>query len=120
MILKNLNRVMDDYKPDESIWREYDDDMLLLKQAMDSLEDADRIIFVLYAEYGSLRKVGKRLGVSHSIIYKNISRIKRQMYDYIKTNCTDSNSVLLSRFEWVCGDGEETDMEGDCGEEDTV
>lgn len=111
---------MDDYKPDESIWREYDDDMLLLKQAMDSLEDADRIIFVLYAEYGSLRKVGKKLGVSHSIIYKNISRIKRQMYGYIKTNCTDSSSMLLSRFECICGDGEETDMDDYSGDGDTI
>lgn len=111
---------MDDYKPDESIWREYDDDMLLLKQAVDSLEDADRIIFVLYAEYGSLRKVGKRLGVSHSIIYKNISRIKKQMYDYIKTNCVDGNCMLLDRFDGICGDGEETDMEDDCWEEDTI
>ena len=67
---------MEDYQPDTSIWREYDDMVLYLKQAVDALETSDRIIFVLYCEYGSLRKVGKKLGVSHSIIYKNLRRIK--------------------------------------------
>ena len=111
MILSNLNKVMDSYKPDESIWRDYDDDMLLLKRALDNLNDADRIIFVLYAEYGSLRKVGKKLGVSHSIVYKNISRIKKEIYDYIKVNCNSSDSSLCDRFERICGLGEEDDME---------
>ena len=111
---------MEDYKPDYSIWREDDEDMLMLKMALDSLDDADRIIFILYAEWGSLRKVGKKLGVSHSIIYKNISRIKREIYDYIKSNCPDCDSMFLDRLSRVCGDGEEDDMEDDCGEEDTL
>ena len=111
---------MEDYKPDYSIWREDDEDMLMLKRALDSLEDSDRIIFVLYAEWGSLRKVGKKLNVSHSIIYKNISRIKRQIYDYIKANCNNGNSVLLNRFVRLFSDGEETDVETDCREGSTV
>lgn len=113
-ILTNLKNVMEDYKPDYSIWREDDEDMMLLKRALDSLEESDRIIFVLYAEWGSLRKVGKKLGVSHSIIYKNISRIKRELYDYIKANCDNDNSVLLDRFIRLFSDGEEADMEADC------
>lgn len=109
MILSNLNNVMDSYKPDESIWRDYDDDMLLLKRALDNLNDADRIIFVLYAEYGSLRKVGKRLGVSHSIVYKNISRIKKEIYDYIKVNC--NSSELLDRLKIIVNDVDEYELE---------
>lgn len=104
---------MEDYKPDYSIWREDDEDMLMLKMALDSLEDSDRIIFILYAEWGSLRKVGKKLGVSHSIIYKNISRIKRQIYDYIKANCDNGNCLLLDRFKRIFADSEEIDMEID-------
>lgn len=111
MILSNVTKVLEDYKPDEGIWREYDDDMLYLKRSMDALSDADRIIFMLYCEYGSLRKVGKILGVSHSIIYKNIKRIKEEMYDYIKTNCNNSNSSLCDRFESVLGNCEDGDME---------
>lgn len=102
---------MEDYKPDYSIWREDNDDMLLLKEALANIDDADRIIFVLYCEWGSLRKVGKKLGVSHSIIYKNISRIKRQIYDYIKANCNNSNCLLLDRFVRLFNDSEEADME---------
>lgn len=109
MILSNLNKVMDSYKPDESIWRDYDDDMLLLKRALDNLNDADRIIFVLYAEYGSLRKVGKKLGVSHSIVYKNISRIKKEIYDYIKANC--NSSELLDRLKIIVNDVDEYELE---------
>lgn len=115
-ILTNLKNVMEDYKPDYSIWREDDEDMMLLKRALDSLEDSDRIIFVLYAEWGSLRKVGKKLGVSHSIIYKNISRIKRELYDFIKANCTDSNSLLLDRFIRLFNDSEEDILEVADGE----
>ena len=99
MIVKNLNRVLEDYKADYSIWREDDDDMMNLKQAIDSLSESDRIIFVLYAEYGSLRKVGKQLGVSHSIIYKNVRRIKLQMLDWIKENT--NNEELIERMEDV-------------------
>ena len=76
-MLNNINKVWDEYKPDNSRWREDSDDVLMLKEAVSNLSDADRIIFVMYAEYGSLRKVGKQLGVSHSIIYKNIMRIKK-------------------------------------------
>lgn len=99
MIVKNLNRVLEDYKADYSIWREDDDDMMNLKQAIDSLSESDRIIFVLYAEYGSLRKVGKQLGVSHSIIYKNVRRIKLQMLEWIKNNT--NNQELIERMENV-------------------
>lgn len=111
MILNNINKVLNEYKPDESIWREYSEDMLLLKQAMNNLSDADRVIFVLYCEYGSLRKVGKKLGVSHSIIYKNITRIKREMYEYIKLNCNSSNSGLYNRFEQLYNNSEEDNLE---------
>lgn len=99
MIVENIKRVMEDYEPDESIWREYSDDILNIKQAMDALSDADRIIFVLYCEYGSLRKVGKRLGVSHSIIYKNVRRIKEEMLGWLKEN-TD-NEELIERMQGV-------------------
>lgn len=117
MILNNINAVMKEYNPDESIWRDYNDDVLMLKQALKNLSDADRVIFVLYCEYGSLRKVGKQLGVSHSIIYKNITRIKREMYDYIRVNCNNSNSSLLDRFEQLFNNNEEVDMESVEGEE---
>lgn len=107
MIVENLKRVMEDYVPDESIWREYDDTTLWIKRAMNSLEDSDRIIFMLYCEYGSLRKVGKRLGCSHSIIYKNIRRIKLMMLDWLQDNCDDED--LVDRYQATLGMEEEDD-----------
>ena len=111
MMLNNLSKVMEGYKPDESIWREYSDDVLMLKRAMNNLGDGDRVIFLLYCEYGSLRKVAKQLGVSHSIIYKNINRIKREMYDFIKLNSNNSDSSLCDRFSTVCRIPEKETME---------
>lgn len=108
-MLNNINAVMNEYKPDESIWREYNDDMLMLKQALSSLSDADRVIFVLYCEYGSLRKVGKKLGVSHSIIYKNISRIKKEIYDYVRLY--SDNEELIDRLRIIVKNTDEDDLE---------
>lgn len=113
MIMNNLQRISEDYIPDESIFREYSDDVYWLKKAMQSLSDGDRIIFLLYCEFGSLRKTGKALGVSHSIVYQQIKRIRNLMYDYIKANSNSSNSMLLDRLVRICGDGEEVDMEVD-------
>lgn len=109
MIIENLKRVMEDYVPDESIWNEDDDRVLNLKRAMNVLEESDRIIFTLYCEYGSLRKVGKRLGVSHSIIYKNIRRIKLQMLDWLKENCSDGQ--LVADFEKTLGGDDDDNMD---------
>ena len=110
-MLNNLNKVLDEYKPDNSIWRDYDDDVLMLKEAISSLSDSDRIIFVMYAEYGSLRKVGKQLGVSHSIIYKNIMRIKKEIYDYIKTNSDYDNEELVEKLRIIVKNTDEDDLE---------
>lgn len=96
----DIQKIMNDYIPDEGIWREDDDTVYWLKKAMQHLEPADRVIFLLYCELGSLRLVGKVLGVSHSIIYKNIKRIRQEMYDYIKVNCTECDSVFSGRFIW--------------------
>ena len=99
----DLVKIMNDYVPDEGIWREDDDTVYWLKKAMQALEPADKVIFLLYCEFGSLRLVGKTLGVSHSIIYKNIKRIKNEMYEYIKANCTNTDCGVLDRFERDCG-----------------
>ena len=94
----NITNVMIEYIPNEDIFSEDDESIYQLKKAVEALPQADKIIFVMYCETGSLRKVGKELGVSHTIIYKEITRIKKQIYDYIKTNYNNNNSVLLDRF----------------------
>lgn len=74
---------MEDYKPNYDIFCEDDELITDIKKAVQNLPDADRIIFIIYAETGSLREVGKKLGVSHTTIYKEIKRIKKQILDDI-------------------------------------
>lgn len=81
--MNNIKELMDDYKPDYSIWSEDDELMTKLKTAVQRLPDADRIIFILYCESGSLREVGKKLGVSHTTVYKEIKKIKKRIFDDI-------------------------------------
>lgn len=97
-----IQKIENEYKPDETIFNTDDDDMTLLKKTLMSLKESDRIIMLLYAETQSLREVGKMLGVSHTIIYKEIKRIKKEMYDIFKLNCNNNNSVYLDRFKRIC------------------
>lgn len=100
--MNEITKIIEDYKPNETIFSEDDNDVYTLKKALESLEPSDKIIFVMYCENGSLRKVGKQLGVSHTIIYKQIQRIKKQIYDYVKLNRNNDNCLLLDRLERVC------------------
>ena len=43
------------------------------------LTEADRIIIILYADCQSLRKLGRRLGISHSTLALEVNRIKAQI-----------------------------------------
>lgn len=94
----DIKRILNDYKPNTTIWNEDTNEVHQLKQAFQALNDSDKIIFLLYVEYGSLRKVGKDVGVSHTIVYKEITRIKNLMYDYIRNNNNSGNNMLLNRF----------------------
>jgi DNA-directed RNA polymerase specialized sigma subunit len=85
-MIKDLNLIMNDYKPNYSIFSEDEHKMFLIKKALLKLSEADRIIFILYAELGSLRKTGKALGVSHTTAYKQIKMIKEQILNDI--GCT--------------------------------
>jgi transcriptional regulator of aromatic amino acid metabolism len=57
--------------------------MMKIKKAVDKLEDGDKIIFIMYCECGSMRDLGKQLGVSHTAIWKIITKIKKQILNDI-------------------------------------
>lgn len=81
----------------------FDDDdnrLIYAKQAIKQLSKSDYIIILLYAELGSLRKVGKELGISHTIIYKEIKRIRQELYNIIKK--LEENDI--SKFNYVIND----------------
>ena len=58
---------------------EYDDEQLLVFEAVSGLSDADRIIICLYAENQSLRKTAKILGVSYATTRKTVAKIKDEI-----------------------------------------
>lgn len=90
--------VMSEYKANEDMFSDEEEYIYQLKKALDALNPADKIIMLMYCENGSLRETGKELGVSHTIVYKQIQKIRQQMYDYIKVNFDGNNSLLLNRF----------------------
>lgn len=75
-----LHRIMKDYEYDDDIMNMEDERSLAIKKAMTKLPEADRIIWCLYMELASSRKLGKLLGgISHSAILKEVSRIKLEI-----------------------------------------
>ena len=64
----DLRAVMEEYRPEESIFVK-DERMQRVKSIISNeLSDADRIIILVYAETQSYRELGKMLGVSHTSI----------------------------------------------------
>lgn len=110
--MKNkIMEVMNEYAPNEDVFSDEEEYMYQLKKALNALPPADKIIMLLYCENGSLRETGKELGVSHTIVYKQIQKIRQQMFDYIKINFPDSCDMLLDRFKRYCNINEASNME---------
>lgn len=93
-MIDDIKKILNDYKPNYDIMCEDSELITKLKQAVCNLSDADRIIFVLYCETGSLRQTAKMLGVSHTTIYKLIRNLKKQILDDIGYNADSNNSLL--------------------------
>lgn len=86
----------EDYSPEDlrKLLREYSereenimtdtDELLEVYDAIDTLNDADKIILYLYAELGSLRAVGRTLGVSYSTARKAVIEIKQKIYEHLQ------------------------------------
>jgi len=81
--MNDLKKIMKEYAPNNDIFCEDDELMMKIKKAVDKLEDGDKIIFIMYCECGSMRDLGKQLGVSHTAIWKIITKIKKQILNDI-------------------------------------
>lgn len=72
-----LHQIMKEYEYDPDPMNNEDERSLEIKRAISKLPEADKIIWCLYMELGSSRKLGRLLGnISHSTILKEINRIK--------------------------------------------
>lgn len=78
---QELRNILEQFKPD--ILRD-NEEFYNYKEALQTLKKSDQIIFSLYAELQSERKVAELLGVSRSPIHKCISEIRQQITDYLE------------------------------------
>ena len=57
----DVQMMIKDYEPPvEDIWTEEEDEIIMLKKAVQSLSPADRIIFLLYRSYEALSSAFKK------------------------------------------------------------
>jgi DNA-directed RNA polymerase specialized sigma subunit len=82
-MIKDIKNILKDYEPQYDVMTEDNELITQLKEGVQMLSDADKIIFILYCETGSLREVGKILGVSHTTIFKQIKIIKKEILKYV-------------------------------------
>lgn len=78
---KELKALMNDYLPNDKD----DDKTLLLKEAIQTLDESDKIIFILYTDLASEQKVADLLNVSRTPIHNLIVRCRAQITDYVKS-----------------------------------
>lgn len=84
---QELRNILEQFKPD--MLRD-NEDLYKYKDALSNLEKSDQIIFSLYAELESERKVAELLGVSRSPIHKIITNIRKQILEYDTDKPTDN------------------------------
>lgn len=73
---KELRNIMSQFEPNMLT---DDEETYKLKEAIQKLDKSDAIIFSLYTEMESERKVADVLGVSRSPIHKILTKIKEQI-----------------------------------------
>lgn len=56
-----------------------DDETKAVKDIVFGLPPADRVIFLLYAEYRSYRKLGAMFGLSYGTVRKEVLRIRKEI-----------------------------------------
>lgn len=80
----NIKEIYEDYSPDNSLFSDEDTKINFLKNIIfNKLNEVDRRIILMYAETGSLRKLGKELGISASSALIKIKEIRNKIYEYL-------------------------------------
>jgi len=75
----DIDKILEDYKPDNSLFSEEDEDINKIKNKIYSLPEPEKRIILMYAELGTLRKLGTQLGVSTSSAYLKIKDIRNKI-----------------------------------------
>ena len=78
-------RLLDEeYTTCKGVFDEDDARVRRCKAALRRLSDADRRLFILYADTGSVRKLSQMLGVSKSTVQNRVSEIRRKLKKSMK------------------------------------
>lgn len=81
-IVRDYKSISEDYRFNADIFSEDMEKVAKLKYIIDNrLNRVDRTIILLYADCGSLRKLGKRMGLSHMTVQKEVKRIKKHILE---------------------------------------
>lgn len=76
--LINIDELISDYKLNWDLFSDTDERL----RKFDELNNSDKIVIVLYAEYKSYREVGRILRLSHTTIMNIIKNIRKEFeYD---------------------------------------
>lgn len=79
--LREFRDIRLDYVFDASIFNEEPERIRRVKELVEKLPTADRVMLLMYADCGSLRKVARKLGVSHMTMSKEIRRIRASIIE---------------------------------------
>lgn len=77
--MNNIRQMLKEYAFNSSPFSEDDVKVARLKFIISKLSQVDRTIIILYADCLSTRKLGKKMGMSHTTIRREISRIREQI-----------------------------------------
>ncbi|WP_418426726.1 sigma factor-like helix-turn-helix DNA-binding protein [Alistipes sp.] len=73
--------IEEEYTADNGVFDEDDTRVCRCKVALQRLSDADRRLFILYADIGSVRKMSQILGVSKSTVQNRVTEIRRKIIE---------------------------------------
>ena len=89
-VIRDYRELRPDYAFDPSIFNDEPERIAQIKYIVNNrLNLVDRTLIILYADCQNYRKLGERLGVSHTTIFKEIRRIRKdilQIYDEMNSN----------------------------------
>ena len=86
-VIAEFRKIKQEYTYNPDIMNEEDERLTRVKKIIDQkLSLADKTIILLYVDCQSYRKLGKRLGVSHMTIRREVQRIKNIILKEYESN----------------------------------
>lgn len=86
-VIAEFRKIKQEYSYNPDIMNEEDERLTSVKKIIDTkLSLADKTIILLYVDCQSYRKLGKRLGVSHMTLRREVQRIKNIILKEYESN----------------------------------